>query len=86
MNPLWPCPCCGYLTIDDESPPPGTYFICPVCGWEDDPVQFADATYRGGANEDSLNEVRADFLAWRAAGYPSDARRRAPLAAEIPRT
>lgn len=28
-----PCPCCGYLTLDN--PAPGTYQICPVCFWED---------------------------------------------------
>ncbi len=86
MTSHWPCPCCLYLTIEENSPPPGTYFICPVCGWEDDPVQFADPTYRGGANDDSLDEVRADFLSWQAAGYPPDARRRAPRTTETPRT
>ncbi len=42
--------------------PPGTFDICGLCGWEDDPVQFADHDYRGGANRDSLNECRAAFL------------------------
>lgn len=55
----FPCPCCGFRTLDEQ--PPGTYDICPVCYWEDDPVQFDDPEYRGGANHVSLNEARANF-------------------------
>ncbi len=47
------CPCCGYLTIDE---PPGSYDICHVCFWEDDPVQMLDPWYSGGANRLSLEE------------------------------
>ena len=43
--------------------PPGTYEICAICGWEDDPVQFDDPDYRGGANGPSLNEWRNKFEA-----------------------
>lgn len=57
----YPCPCCGQLTL--EEPPPGTYDICAECWWEDDPVQFDDPTYRGGANEESLEEARAAYRA-----------------------
>jgi hypothetical protein len=32
-----------------------------VCWWEDDPIQFADPDYRGGANQPSLNEARENF-------------------------
>ena len=53
------CPCCGSLTLDEE--PPGTYEICPVCGWEDDPVQFDDPDYAGGANTMSLNEAKKAY-------------------------
>lgn len=45
--PSYPCPCCGYLMFSD---PPGTYEICEICGWEDDPVQLRWPTM-GGANE-----------------------------------
>ena len=55
----FPCPCCGFITLDEQ--PPGTYDICRICGWEDDPVQFGDPDYRGGANSDSLREYRAAF-------------------------
>ncbi|MCB9892565.1 MAG: hypothetical protein H6832_01620 [Planctomycetes bacterium] len=41
----------------------GTYEICDVCGWEDDPVQFADPDRRGGANKESLREAREHY--WR---------------------
>ena len=54
------CVCCGSRTMQEK--PPGTYEICPVCGWEDDPVQFRDPDRAGGANEMSLNEARA---AWK---------------------
>ncbi|MEK7425862.1 MAG: CPCC family cysteine-rich protein [Actinomycetota bacterium] len=46
-NPdLYPCPCCGYLVFDEG---PGSYDICPVCGWEDDLSQLR-FTGMGGAN------------------------------------
>lgn len=53
------CPCCGFLTLDEE--PPGTYAICPVCFWEDDLVQFKDPDYEGGANKVSLNQARLNY-------------------------
>ena len=62
MSVRFACPCCGYLTLDEE--PPGTFEICSVCFWEDDNVQFEDADFRGGANVVSLNEARNNFLAF----------------------
>jgi len=56
---MHPCPCCGHLTLPE--PPTGTYFICPVCFWEDDNVQFHDPDYEGGANRVSLNQARASY-------------------------
>jgi anaerobic ribonucleoside-triphosphate reductase len=56
---LLPCPCCGSRELTGL----GEYEICPVCGWEDDPVQSADPNFGGGANKESLNECRAS---WRA--------------------
>jgi hypothetical protein len=53
------CPCCGYLTLEEE--PPGTFEICSVCFWEDDDVQFYDHDYKGGANGVSLNQARANY-------------------------
>jgi hypothetical protein len=36
----------------------GTYLICDVCGWEDDPVQFDGIDYEGAANRVSLRQAR----------------------------
>ena len=59
MNTRYSCPCCGYLTLKEE--PPGSYCICQVCFWEDDPIQSVDPSYRGGANTMSLDEARRNF-------------------------
>lgn len=57
----YPCPCCGYL-VNNE--PPGSYYICPICFWEDDQVQLAFPDMRGGANEPSLIEAQRNFAAY----------------------
>ena len=54
------CPCCGYKTLDEQ--PTGTYEICLLCFWEDDPVQFHDPDYIGGANGISLREAQQNVL------------------------
>jgi len=54
-----PCPCCGCRTLPEA--PPGTFYICPVCGWEDDAVQFSDQNFSGGANSVSLAEARRNY-------------------------
>lgn len=53
------CVCCGYYTL--KSKPPGTYEICPVCFWEDDPYQFEEPDCDGGANYVSLNQARENY-------------------------
>lgn len=70
----YPCRCCGFLTLTD--PAFGSYEICPVCCWEDDPVQNDDPTYRGGANHVSLKEARRNYVVHGAAepGHASFAR------------
>lgn len=46
------CACCGqYIII-------AAYDLCPVCGWEADPVQNCDPDYAGGANKLSLQQHR----------------------------
>ncbi|BCN29554.1 CPCC family cysteine-rich protein [Anaeromicropila herbilytica] len=54
------CPCCGYYTFDEK--PNGSYDICEVCFWEDDPIQFDDETYEGGANHVSLLQAKCNFV------------------------
>ena len=67
-SPIWaapcgpdryPCPCCGYLTLGEK--PTWTFLICEVCFWEDDPVQYRDPCYGGGANKVSLKEAQLNF-------------------------
>jgi len=53
------CPCCGFLTLDEE--PPGTFLICKVCFWEDDMTQFRNPDSTGGANAVSLNAARQSY-------------------------
>jgi hypothetical protein len=54
------CPCCYHLTLEER----GGYDICPVCFWEDDGQDDADAdVVRGGPNGAlSLTRARANFL------------------------
>lgn len=59
LQKRYPCRCCGFLTLEEE--PNGSYEICPVCYWEDDPVQSRDPNFSGGANKPSLNEARRNF-------------------------
>ncbi len=53
------CPCCGYYTFNEK--PDGKYDICPVCFWEDDPIQRDEPDYQGGANHVSLLQARINF-------------------------
>lgn len=51
-----PCPVCGEYVIHFD------YDICPICGWELDPVQMDDPDFWGGANNLSLNDFKNLFL------------------------
>ncbi|MFB2539527.1 MULTISPECIES: CPCC family cysteine-rich protein [unclassified Acinetobacter] len=57
INNLYPCPCCHHYIFTELH----CFEICPICGWEDDAVQFEDPDYSGGANEESLNEYKLHF-------------------------
>ncbi|HEY5338994.1 MAG TPA: CPCC family cysteine-rich protein [Rhizomicrobium sp.] len=63
MTHRLPCLCCGARVIAER----GAHEICPVCSWEDDPVQAKDPDFAGGANRLSLTQARA---AWKRAGPP----------------
>lgn len=53
------CPCCGCYTFDNK--PDGSYDICQVCFWEDDPIQLEDPTFEGGANKVSLIQAQKNY-------------------------
>ena len=81
MAKKFPCPCCGFLTLEEE--PPGTNEICPVCFWEDDLVQFENPTH-WGANSVSLLEARQNFLRFGASEEKFQSKVRCPFSEEIP--
>jgi hypothetical protein len=58
-EPAHRCPCCSYRTLYER----GSFEICPVCYWEDDGQDNADAgTVRGGPNGSlSLSQARANY-------------------------
>ena len=43
--------------------PPGSFAICKICFWEDDPVQIMDPWFTGGANKPSLVEAQQSYAA-----------------------
>src|SRR5690349_3460035 len=58
--PAWfPCPCCGLPTLDER--PPGTFLVCPTCGWEDDRIQFERPELALGANRVSLDDAKQNY-------------------------
>ncbi len=48
------CPCCKKHYFQELD----FYEVCPVCNWQDDPVQRDDPDFDGGANDMSLNQAR----------------------------
>ncbi|MEM7432933.1 MAG: CPCC family cysteine-rich protein [Pseudomonadota bacterium] len=56
-NPICACPCCGHIVFEELQ----AWAICPICFWEDDPVQVADPWFAGGANKPSLVESQANY-------------------------
>jgi hypothetical protein len=70
------CPCCGYLVIVD------TFDTCPICGWENDPVQSSDPTFEDGANRASLHEAQENFIRTGSADVPRTVPVRAPTATD----
>lgn len=58
MSSFIPCPCCGNQVFSEC----GSYEICPVCHWEDDPIQLRDPDYAGGENAISLNSARNKWI------------------------
>ncbi|MFI8516855.1 CPCC family cysteine-rich protein [Streptomyces sp. NPDC085481] len=76
-----PCICCGYLTLTAR----GYFEICPVCGWEDDGLDYSDPDeYIGGPNHVTLREARENFAAFGASEQRRAGRVRPPLPEEEP--
>lgn len=48
------CPVCSEFEFSEQ----GSYEICEVCNWEDDPVQLNQPDLAGGANQFSLIQAR----------------------------
>ncbi len=55
IEPMRPCPCCGYLTLEER----GRFEICLVCFWEDDGTDQPDEGE--GPNGLTLQEARKNF-------------------------
>ena len=51
------CPVCNKhrFGVDED------FYICPICGWENDGVQNHHYDYAGGANWMSVNQAREAF-------------------------
>jgi hypothetical protein len=82
-SPKFACPCCGFLTF--VSAMRDSYDGCPVCAWEDDPVQFLDPSFEGGANEPSLEQARENFRAFGVSDPSRSQYVRPPLEYERPK-
>lgn len=50
MSEINKCPVCGETDLFD-------YDICPICGWQNDPIQKEKPDMTGGANKMSLNQA-----------------------------
>lgn len=77
------CPCCKFLTFEEE--PPGTLAICPVCSWQDCPVQSTRPDYEAGFNDVSLDQARSFFAKLGACSPQFVSGVRPPTAEELPR-
>ena len=76
------CPCCGYLTLPEESP--GSLEICDVCCWQDDVVAFYEPDRVIGANPMSLNEAKKYYAAHGVVDEQMRKHARPPRPDEIP--
>lgn len=75
------CPCCGYKTLSD--PKRGSYEICAICYWEDDPVQLENVNEDGGANRVSLRNAQMNFLQFGAVEQRFISNVRKPLTSDV---
>jgi hypothetical protein len=78
----YPCPCCDYLTLPE--PATGTFWICEVCRWEDDNLQYVYIDDPGGANQVSLRQARENYRRCGTSKPDRDLPVREPLPEERP--
>jgi hypothetical protein len=57
-NAPYPCPCCGYLVFTEL---PGSFQLCPICGWEDDALQL-QYPEEAGTNPVSLHQAQQNYV------------------------
>ncbi|MFE6746326.1 CPCC family cysteine-rich protein [Kitasatospora purpeofusca] len=81
MDTRRPCPCCGRLVLDAEEGWPGSSVVCPVCAWEDDPVQLR-WPFAPGANSVPLVEAQRNVRAYAACDQRGRFHARPPTADE----
>jgi hypothetical protein len=64
------CPCCNYPTLPER----GSYYICPLCFWEDDGQDepFCEEVWNGPNGDYSLIEARNNFAEYLTYYRPSD--------------
>jgi hypothetical protein len=58
---MQPCPCCGFKVFS-QNWRWGSYAICPVCWWEDDPDQLRNPNLRSGANSKCLYQYQQQVI------------------------
>ena len=84
MDDLFPCPCCGNLTLRYPRQN-AVAFICPVCFWENDvfdPGEDDPSDENGGM---TLREGRENFREYGAVRPDLVCHARPPLPGEIPK-
>ena len=74
------CPCCGNLTLEGLT---GHYDICPVCYWEDDPLQREEPAMAVGANVVSLRMAQENYRKFGASELTFRHLVRVPLESEL---
>ena len=52
------CPCCGCYTLEEDY---GSYEICPVCFWEEDPAAEKNPNIVFGGNSVSLHQAQENY-------------------------
>jgi len=82
MNKRYPCACCKYYVYEED--PLDSYWICPVCFWEQDSSQEEEPDFDGGANDPSLIDAQKNFAKFGAYEERHIKNVRPPLPEELP--